>query len=84
MPPLAENIDLLRSFIEVPDVVQPIVCEAGANPFVVDQQLDETLNNSYINTTAAFACEQEPDLQMSLAGMVDEYASEEHQRQFYN
>jgi hypothetical protein len=48
----------------VPDVEQPIVCEAGANPFVVDgadgQAIDETLNNSQIgNTTAAFAVETE-------------------------
>lgn len=89
-----ENLELLRSFLEVPDVEQPIVCEAGANPFLVDgadgQPMDETMNNSQIgNTTAAFAGEPETGAEAgqreSLAGIIVAGCceSEENLTQFY-
>lgn len=50
MVPSDENAALLATTVEVPP--QPVVCEAGANPFILQE---ETLNTSQlINTTAAF------------------------------
>ena len=48
--PSSENFELLRSFLEVPEAEQPILCDT--NPFAVgtvdgtDELPDETLNNS--------------------------------------
>lgn len=69
--PSDENTALLQSTVEVPP--RPIICEAGANPF----QLDETV---IINTTAAFCNDQDATEPRTSIQMVDDLSNDEDEQ----